>query len=162
MVTIKDYEEKYRNQVIALILYIQNIEGGVNLSLKDQPDLNDINACYRDSGGGFWIAVNDDDRVVGTLGLINKNGICGILKKFFIEREFRGGEKDVSAGLFERLLEHARRGGMKQIVLDTPAVCLRAHGFYRKKGFRRIGKEQLPVQYDYPDRDSWLFLKELV
>ncbi len=68
----------------------------VNISLEDQPDLNDINACYRNSGGGFWIAVNDD-RVVGTLGLINKNGICGILKKFFIKREFRGGEKGVSA-----------------------------------------------------------------
>lgn len=159
--TIKNYEEKYRNQVIALILYIQNFENRLDLSLEDQPDLNDINACYRKNGGGFWIAVDDCDRVIGTLGLVNKNGICGILKKFFIEREFRGGEKGVSAELFEHLLEHARSCGMKQIVLDTPAVCLRAHGFYRKKGFRRIGKEQLPVQYDYPDRDSRLFLKEL-
>lgn len=53
--TIKNDEEKYRNQVIALILYIQNFENRLDLSLEDQPDLNDINACYRKTGGGFWV-----------------------------------------------------------------------------------------------------------
>lgn len=42
---IQVYNDKYKQEVIDLILYIQNVEAKVNLSLEDQPDLLDI----------FWI-----------------------------------------------------------------------------------------------------------
>lgn len=158
---IKVYEEKYKNQVIALILYLQNFGTGVSLSLDEQPDMNDIRNYYLKDGGGFWIAVDDTDDVIGTLGLMRKSGNCGVLKKFFVAPAWRGRERGVSGGLFAMLMEHAQKCGMKQIILDSPSVCHRAHEFYRKMGFELIGREQLPVQYDYPDRNSLLFLKQL-
>ena len=89
-----------------------------------------------------------------------ENG-CGILKKFFVAKPFRGRESGVAAGLFRVLMDHARRCGMKALVLDTPSVATRSHGFYRRVGFMEVTKEALPVEYEYPDRDSLLFMKFL-
>lgn len=36
---IVDYRPEYRNGVVDLILTIQNIEAGLNISLEQQPDL---------------------------------------------------------------------------------------------------------------------------
>lgn len=78
--------------VIDLVLRIQNDEYQVGLTLSGQPDLESINASYRDAGGDFWIAEED-------------SGI--------------------------------------------------------RVGFQAISKEDLPVTYEYPDRDSLLFMLRL-
>ena len=157
---IKEYQDKYKNQVISLILYLQNFDNKVDLSLEEQPDMNDIMHYYIENNGGFWIATDDNDDVIGTLGLMNKYPY-GILKKFFVNPAFRGTKIGVSEQLYEKLLLHARKYGFKAILLDTPAACVRAHSFYYKKGFKKISKEELPVQYDYPERNSDLFMLKL-
>lgn len=35
------------------------------------------------------------------------------------------------------------------------------HEFYERAGFKRISKEELPFEYDYPDRNSYLYLLEV-
>ena len=40
------YNEKYKQQVINLILHIQNDEAKLNLSIEEQPDLLDIPSYY--------------------------------------------------------------------------------------------------------------------
>ncbi|HDR3342052.1 TPA: GNAT family N-acetyltransferase, partial [Bacillus anthracis] len=77
---ILPYIDKYQNQVIALILYIQNYDTKVDLSLADQPDLLSIPEYYNATSGNFWVAVSDDDDVIGTIGLSVKENY-GILKK---------------------------------------------------------------------------------
>ena len=62
--------------MIALILYLQNYGNQVDLSLKEQPDMNDIEDYYMVTGGNFWLVVTDDDRVVGTIGLLVKDHVC--------------------------------------------------------------------------------------
>ena len=157
---IQQYEDKYKNQVIALILYLQNFDNRVNLSLEEQPDMNHINEYYLQTNGGFWIAIDDNGDVVGTLGLLNKYPY-GVLKKFFVDARYRGREGGVSGPLYAKLLEHAKKCHFKAIVLDTPAACKRAHGFYKKMGYKKITKDELPVQYDYPERDSDLLILKL-
>lgn len=160
MIKIKVYENKYKNQVIALILYIQNFDNRVDLSLEEQPDMNDIENHYFKDDGCFWIAVNQDDDVVGTLGLMHKKGGYGVLKKFFVAKEYRGKEIGTASLLFDHLLCKAEETGIKAIVLDTPSACYGAHKFYDRHGFKRITKQELPIEYDYPDRDSYLFMLE--
>lgn len=157
---VKDYNKRYKNQVISLILFIQNCESKVDISLEEQPDINNVESEYIQKGGGFWVAVNENDNVIGTLGLIKK-GEYGILKKFFILKECRGKTFGVSEILYEKLYEFAKNKGLRAIILDTPAVCKRAHGFYKKKGFKIISKEELPLEYNFPDRNSVLFIKYL-
>ena len=66
------YQEKYKQQIINLILNIQNEESKVNLTLQDQPDLKDINKNYIENGGNFWLALNDNETVIGTPALMKK------------------------------------------------------------------------------------------
>ena len=78
---IKTYSEKYRNEVISLILDIQNNEAKIGLPLSEQPDLLDINRRYRQNGGDFWIALSNGE-IIGTIGLMMKERHCAVLKKF--------------------------------------------------------------------------------
>lgn len=152
------YEKHYKNQVIALILYLQNFDNKVDLSLEEQPDMNDIETYYLKNGGGFWLAINEIDDVIGTLGLMKKEGHFGILKKFFVDPTYRGKEVGVSKELYDQLINHAKQNNIDCLVLDTPANCKRAHHFYIKKGFQKIKYTELPFDYDFPNRDSYFFL----
>ena len=78
------YREKYKQQIIDLILYIQNAEAGIDLNLQEQPDLMNIPFYYEKNGGEFWLAV-DNDTVIGTIGLMNYGNGNGVLKKFFVK-----------------------------------------------------------------------------
>ena len=61
--------------MIALILYLQNYGNQVDLSLKEQPDMNAIEDYYMVTGGSFWLVVTDNDMVDGTIGLPVKDHV---------------------------------------------------------------------------------------
>lgn len=149
------YEEKYKEQILDLILKIQNEEAKISLSLGEQPDLFNIPDSYEKEGGEFWVAV-ECEQVIGTIALMNKGNGNGILKKFFVRQDWRS--KKVGYELYQRLLEFARKNNIKQILLDTPSVAQASHKFYERAGFRKITRQELPFEYDYPDRDSLLYL----
>lgn len=155
---IKTYSENYKGEIISLILEIQNDEAGINLSLQEQPDLLDISQSYQRNGGEFWIALNDN-KIIGTIGLMKKEQQCAILKKFFVKKEFRS--QKVGLALYNELLTFAKSLDVQHIILDTPSVALASHKFYQKAGFRRINIEELPVSYSYPDRDSIIYMLDL-
>ncbi len=155
---ICNYREQYRQQIIELILYIQNEEAKINLSLEEQPDLLDVPAYYEKNGGGFWIAVENEE-VIGTLAFMNYGDGNAVLKKFFVRADWRS--RRVGLALYETVLRYLKENGYKQALLDTPSVAKASHRFYEKAGFARISKEQLPFHYEYTDRDSYLYLLEL-
>lgn len=59
------YEEKYRDDMIFMILQAKDAMGrvpGIN------EDLFDIKENYIDKGDMFWLAVDENDRVIGSIG----------------------------------------------------------------------------------------------
>lgn len=155
---IETYSEKYRDEIISLILDIQNNEAKIDLPLEEQPDLLDIHSCYQQKGGEFWVALSDG-KVIGTIGLLLREQSWAIMKKFFVKREFRS--QKIGLALYQELLQFAKAAGVLHIILDTPSVAHASHRFYEKSGFRRIDKSELPVPYSYPDRKSILYMLEL-
>lgn len=155
---IIEYTGDYAERVRKLILHIQNDEAGINLTLDEQPDLLDVETYYPKGGGRFWLAVEGEE-LIGTIALMNKGSGNGVLKKFFVRTDWRG--KGVGSALYETLYGFARESGFKRILLDTPSVVAASHRFYERAGFVRIDKERLPFEYDYPDRDSYLYLLEV-
>ena len=83
------------------------------------------------------------------------------LKKFFVYEPYRGKPHNLGQQLYGVFLEFAKLHGFSRIILDTPKNTDRAHLFYEKAGFRRIEKEELPVEYDYPYDDSHFFYLDL-
>ena len=62
---IKPYEEKYRDDLIFMVLQAKDEAGRIPTINED---LFDINAKYFEKGTMFWVAVDDNDRVVGSIG----------------------------------------------------------------------------------------------
>ncbi len=148
------FEDEYKEQVIELILDIQNNEAKIELSIEEQPDLNDILNSYINKGGNFWVAI-DGGEVVGTIGLMQLNDDWGVLKKFFVRSDYRS--KKVGLALYEEFFEFAKAKGFRHIILDTPSVATKSHSFYERAGFKKIEKSDLEVDYHYPDRHSILY-----
>ncbi|MCM1309007.1 MAG: GNAT family N-acetyltransferase [Butyrivibrio sp.] len=152
------YRGEYREQLIGLILHIQNDEAKINLSLEEQPDLLDIPNFYERDGGKFWLALENNE-VVGTLALMNKGNGNGVLKKGFVKKEYR--KRGILTRLYGVLLAYAKNNGMKRLMFDTPSIAADCHRFFEKEGYVRISKAEQPFEYDYPDRDSYLYLLTL-
>lgn len=155
---IETYSGKYDGEIIDLILDIQNNESKIDLSLEEQPDLKDIKRCYQQGGGEFWVA-RDNGKVIGTIGIMMKENRCAVMKKFFVDSEYRS--QKVGLALYKKLLEYAENAGVKHIILDTPSVAKASHRFYEKAGFRIIELSELPVEYTFPDRDSLVYILDL-
>jgi N-acetylglutamate synthase-like GNAT family acetyltransferase len=151
------YQEKYKQQIIDLILGIQNNEAKINLSLEEQPDLLDITTCYEKDGGEFWLAV-EGDTLIGTLALMNKGNGNAVLKKGFVRADYR--KQGILGKLYATLQEFAKEQGLTTFVFDTPSVATNCHSFFEKRGYRRIKKDELPFPYDFPDRDSYLYMMQ--
>lgn len=59
------YEEKYRDDLIFMVLEAKNALGKVP---SINPDLLSIQQTYFDKGDMFWLAVDENDRVIGSIG----------------------------------------------------------------------------------------------
>ncbi|MBQ9228726.1 MAG: GNAT family N-acetyltransferase [Eubacterium sp.] len=150
-------QEKFKNQIIDLILHIQNDEANLHLSLEEQPDLPNIPSYYGD-GGAFFVAV-DGEAVIGTAALMNYHHGNGVFKKFFVKKEYR--RKGIGTMLYTALLAFAKQEHYHTVILDTPSVAKASHRFYEKAGFQKIDKNALPFPYQYPDRQSVIYLLHL-
>lgn len=152
------YQDIYKQQIIDLILHIQNSEAKINLTIEEQPDLLDVPLHYEKNGGAFWIAVEKNE-VIGTIAFMNYGSGNAVLKKFFVRSDWHN--KKIGYALYEKLITCLKDGKYKLVLLDTPSVATASHRFYEKAGFRKITKENLPFHYEYPDRESYLYLLEL-
>lgn len=160
MIEIEKYSACDKDEIIALVLHCQNDGTRPLVSVEDQPELLHIKEEYMNNGGNFWVA-KENGKVAGTIGLMNKgNGLC-ILKKFFVYEPYRGKPHHLGRQLYAVFLDFAKTHGFSKIILDTPKNTARAHVFYEKSGFKKIEKEELPVEYDYPYDDSDFFYLNL-
>ncbi|NFW66705.1 hypothetical protein G0W91_08730, partial [Staphylococcus aureus] len=57
-INIIEYNRSYKEELIEFILSIQKNEFNINIDRNDQPDLENIEHNYLNSGGQFWLAIN--------------------------------------------------------------------------------------------------------
>jgi len=160
MVKIVEFEEKYLEQVINLIVGIQRDEFGVNITAADQPDLSAIPEFYQTGKGNFWVAL-DEEVPVGTISLKDIDGDETALRKMFVDGHYRGAEHGVAKRLLETLIDSARGAGVKTIYLGTTEAFTAAHRFYEKNGFVQIDKEKLPPMFPLMIQDTRFYVLNL-
>ncbi|MCH1722384.1 GNAT family N-acetyltransferase [Lactococcus formosensis] len=136
-----------------MILSIQKDEFGVGVDLADQPDLQDIHAHYSQ----FWLAVDEEKGVVGTLGIVKFNAQQAVLKKMFVNVEYRG--KSVAQLLLDNLFEYCRIEDIKEIYLGTVEQFKAAHRFYEKNDFILINEKMLPEDMPRMEVDTIFYEK---
>ena len=157
VIEIRPYQEKDKAQIIELILNIQVNEFNVPVTIKDQPDLENIPDFYQKNKGNFWVAVSDDE-VVGTIALIDIGNKQSALRKVFVAKDFRGKSTGIAQRLLEEVIGWCRDKTIDEIYLGTLAVCLAAHRFYEKNEFLEVLKTDLPKQFPIMQVDTKFYV----
>ena len=111
---IETYNKKYQQQVIELILNIQQNEFNVPVTIKDQPDLINIENFYYNKNGKFWIAI-EGNKVIGTIALIDIDNKQSCLRKMFVHKDYRGKEKGTGQLLLDRLINWCKEKDIKEM-----------------------------------------------
>jgi len=136
------FDEKYNNDVINFVVSIQQHEFHVPITPEEQPDLRDIKGFFKN--GNFLIAL-DQEKVIGTIGLVDIDNSNGALRKMFVHKDYRG--MGVAQQLLEQLLLWAAQRNYTTIYLGTMPILYAAHRFYEKSGFVEITEKDLPVGF---------------
>ena len=131
---IKLYEENYRDDLIFIVLQAKDALGRKPTINKD---LLDIKTNYFDCGGMFWIAVDDNDRVIGCIGYSKTDRSS----EAFLHRLYvKASEKH--KGIGTKLLQTAENEMRKQDIsislvhLGAPREqWFESYSFYPKNGY---------------------------
>lgn len=153
MIEILEYNDKYKNDIIQMILEIQQQEYSLPITEDDQPDLKNITEFYQQNNGNFWVALYDNN-VVGTVAIKNLGNGNAVIRKMFVKRELRGKDIGVSLSLLMNLFEWSKEKNFYKLYLGTTPQFLAAHRFYEKNGFIEIKAEDLPSNFPIMDVDK--------
>lgn len=159
-VTVEVYRPEWNLQVITLILKIQREEFGVPITLEQQPDLNSISEFYQKGTGNFWVALYQE-KVIGTIALIDIGNGQVALRKMFVDSNYRGGEFRTGQLLLDAAIHWMKIKGCTDVFLGTLDIFKAAQRFYRKNGFEEIAKSNLPPTFPAMKLDNTFFKKSI-
>ena len=131
------FEEKYRDDLIFMILEAKDALGRVP-GLNE--DLLDIQKNYMYKGGMFWIAVDENDRVIGSVGvsMIDNSKECYIHRLFVKYNQKYNG---IGTKLLTTAEEYAKKNGKDATLvhLGKPKEqWFESWKFYPKNGYVEI------------------------
>lgn len=108
------------------------------------PDLNDIASSYVDS---VFLVARQSGQVIGTGALVHRSESTAEIVRMSVAASHR--RQGIGRLILERLVNHAHRIGMKQIILETTAAWEEVVEFYQNAGFELS---------HYTDGDAFFFM----
>ena len=132
---IKLYEEKYRDDLIFMVLQAKDALGRIP---SINQDLLDIRANYFDRGDMFWVAIDENDRVVGCVGYSKTEDP----KEAFLHRLYvKAAEKrkGIGTALLQTAEQEMRRRGIGTVLIhmgQPKAQWFESYAFYPKHDYR--------------------------
>ena len=124
------FEEKYRDDMIHMVLSAKNALGRIP---KLNEDLLDITANYFDKNQSFWIALDEFDRVIGCIGTKTDENNNLFLSRLYIKYDLK--RHGIGSKLLETAENFAREQGYKEIYVHLGKDYLESHIFYPKHGY---------------------------
>lgn len=131
---IVEYDDCYKDDMIFMVLQAKDALGR---KPTINPDLLDITANYLNQGDMFWIAVDDEERVVGCVGY---SKIPGMREAFLHRLYVKAAKKRMGIGsaLLETAEECMRNNGItvSRVHLGEPKEqWFESYAFYPKHGY---------------------------
>ena len=145
-ILIEEFTPLYQENILNLIVNIQQKEFGISITAEDQPDLCNIKNFYQNGKGNFWVALFNN-KVIGTISLLDIGYGQAALRKMFVENAYRGKKYQAAHILLYELLNWSIVNEIKEIYLGTTPQFLAAHRFYEKTGFSEITENLLPSAF---------------
>lgn len=101
------YEKQYRDDMIFMVLEAKNALGRVP---RLNEDLLDVDRHYLLSGDMFWLAIDEDDRVIGCIGFNRYGPDSAKLHRLYVKY-------------------NRKRQGIGTRLLETAEQCMRGKGY---------------------------------
>ncbi len=128
---IKQYDDCYRDDMIFMVLCAKD-------ALKKiptiNPDLLDIQKNYLNKGDMFWIALNENNRVIGCVGYETINPLEARVHRLYIKPELK--RQGIGGALLDTVLKYVKEKGYKKISIHLgDEKYWESKLFYKAKGF---------------------------
>ena len=132
---IKPYEERYRDDLIFMVLQAKDALGRIP---RLNEDLLHIHQSYFDQGDFFWIAVDEQDRVVGSVGYSRiPHTTEAFLHRLYVKAsEKRKGIGSALLTTAERAMQAAGLTVSHVHLGSPPEQWFESYSFYPKHGYR--------------------------
>ena len=131
---IKPYEEKYRDDLIFMVLQAKDALGR---KPTINEDLLDIRTNYFERGDMLWIAVDENDRVIGSVGYSTiENSSEAFIHRLFVKASEK--HKGIGTALLKTAEEYMRNKGItvSKVHLGEPKEqWFESYSFYPKHGY---------------------------
>ena len=131
---VKLYEEKYRDDLIFMVLSAKDALGR---KPTINPDLLDIQANYFDKGTAFWVAVDAEDRVIGCIGYsLTDRSTEAFLHRLYIKPTMK--RKGLGGELLSIAENEMRRNGITTALVhlgEPKEQWFESYRFYPKHGY---------------------------
>jgi len=98
-------------------------------------DLDAIEEYYVKPGGMFYL-LKDADKIIGTIGVINKGNHIAEFKRMYVDKNYRG--KKLGSKLFDTAIYFVENNGFIKVAFQTDRIFEKAHKLYLSRGFQII------------------------
>ncbi len=153
------YDARYRDDMIFMVLQAKDALGRVP---RLNEDLLDVPGNYLDRGDGFWLALDERDRVIGFVGF---SRIPGTEEAFLHRLYVKAAEKrkGIGSALLETAEQEMRRQGIRlsRVHLGEPREqWFESYAFYAKHGYREYAERYWEKELQSSFHEIDLRLKE--
>ncbi len=126
------YEEKYRDDMIFMILEAKNALGRVP---RLNEELLDIQTHYLNHGEMFWLAMDEHERVIGCIGYHAYNSPEEVkLQRLYVKCNLK--RRGIGTELLYAAEEYVKSQGIKAIHVHLGGKeYFESHHFYPKHGY---------------------------
>lgn len=133
--TIIEYNDKYRDDMIFMVLQAKDALGRVP-GLNE--DLLTVRESYIDAGDMFWLAIDDNDRVVGSVGYQSiPDTTEAFLHRLFVKADRK--HQGIGTALLQTAERHMKEQGKSAVRVhlgEQREQWFESYEFYPKHGYQ--------------------------
>lgn len=132
---IIEFQEKYRDDMIFMVLEAKNALGRIP---RINEDLLDIRSYYISRGEKFWLAIDVNDRVIGCIGYNKFNNDIAKLHRLYVKCNLK--RQGIGSELLKIAEQHIKSVGFKYVVVHIGGKeYYESKQFYPKHGYSEAG-----------------------
>lgn len=138
---IVEYQDKYKSDLIFMVLEAKNALGaapGLN------EDLLDVQANYFDKGDMFWLAIDENDRVIGSVGYSSVESSDEVwLHRLFVKYNLK--RKGIGGALLQMAELNIKSKGKTaiRIHLGEQKYYFESYSFYLKHNYKQYDERYM-------------------
>jgi GNAT superfamily N-acetyltransferase len=144
--SIQSFDPKIHTEVKYFILDTWK-EFGYYYEAVTDADLDDPQKYYIESGGMFYVLL-DNNKIIGTIGILNPGNNIAELKRLYVDKSFRN--KGYGSQLIDKAIQFCKETGFKTIKLNSDRIFEDAHKLYIQKGFKIVKEDNEDFYMELP------------